>query len=249
MFAAYRARTTSCCRAGSAARCGVATPTASWSRPATPAPTWCRCSAQPEDAEAFAERALSRRRSVSTIVGPHSVVALLGRGGGDLGTPPRGPLGATAPRDRRPAAGRAGPAGTTYRASGPAVVYPACVAMYTEEVGVSPEVGGGADLYRARITQLIGRGWSFARFERGKLVFKAEVACATPEAAQVQGVWVTPHRRGRPGRGRHGRRGGAGAGHDRPVGVALCQRLEPAGLADLRPRRLPRDDHFSTVMF
>jgi predicted GNAT family acetyltransferase len=68
--------------------------------------------------------------------------------------------------------------------------------MYTEEVGVSPEAGGGADLYRARVTQLMSRGWSFARFDRGKLVFKAEVACATPEAAQVQGVWVPPERRG-----------------------------------------------------
>jgi predicted GNAT family acetyltransferase len=27
-------------------------------------------------------------------------------------------------------------------------------------------------------------------------VFKAEVACATPYAAQVQGVWVPPDRRG-----------------------------------------------------
>ena len=26
-------------------------------------------------------------------------------------------------------------------------LYPACVAMYTEEVGISPEAGGGADLY------------------------------------------------------------------------------------------------------
>ena len=75
-------------------------------------------------------------------------------------------------------------------------LYPACVAMYTEEVGVSPEYGGGAELYRARVSQLMNRGWSFARFDDGRLVFKAEVACATPHAAQIQGVWVPPDRRG-----------------------------------------------------
>ena len=77
-----------------------------------------------------------------------------------------------------------------------AVLYPACVAMYTEEVGVSPEVGGKSDLYRARVTQLMSRGWSFARIEDGQVLFKAEVACATPDAAQIQGVWVPPARRG-----------------------------------------------------
>jgi predicted GNAT family acetyltransferase len=77
-----------------------------------------------------------------------------------------------------------------------AELYPACVAMYTEEVGVSPEAGGGAELYRARVSQLINRGWSFARFDRGRLIFKAEVACATPYAAQIQGVWVPPDYRG-----------------------------------------------------
>ena len=75
-------------------------------------------------------------------------------------------------------------------------LYPACVAMYTEEVGVSPEAGGGADLYRARVTQLITKGWSFARIEGGRVVFKAEIAAATPYACQVQGVYVDPDRRG-----------------------------------------------------
>ena len=54
----------------------------------------------------------------------------------------------------------------------------------------------GGDLYRARVQQLIGRGWSMASFDDRGVVFKAEVACATPYAAQVQGVWVRPDRRG-----------------------------------------------------
>ena len=85
------------------------------------------------------------------------------------------------------------------RASRPddfAALYPACVAMYSEELGVSPEIGGGAEGYRARVRQLIHVGWSFARYEQGRVVFKAEVAFATPTNAQVQGVWVTPDRRG-----------------------------------------------------
>ena len=75
-------------------------------------------------------------------------------------------------------------------------LYPACVAMYEEEIGVSPEIAGGREMYRARVLQLITRGWSFARFEAGRVVFKAEVACVSPSAAQVQGVWVPPDRRG-----------------------------------------------------
>ena len=76
------------------------------------------------------------------------------------------------------------------------VLYPACVAMYTEEVGVSPEAGGGADTYRARVAQLVSKDWSFVRVESGRVVFKAEVAAASPHAAQVQGVYVDPARRG-----------------------------------------------------
>ena len=76
------------------------------------------------------------------------------------------------------------------------VLYPACVAMYTEEVGVSPEEHGGSSLYRARVAQLISRGWSFVRIEDGRVIFKAEVAAATPYACQVQGVYVVPDRRG-----------------------------------------------------
>lgn len=71
-------------------------------------------------------------------------------------------------------------------------LYPACVAMYREEVGTSPEVDGGRSLYRQRVAGLIERGWSFSRIEDGRVLFKAEVACASPAAAQIQGVYVAP---------------------------------------------------------
>ena len=150
-----------------------------------------------EDAAAFAERALTRGRTVSTIVGPQEAVQAFWEGvAASWGTP----------RDTRwrqphlqidgPPVIAADPEVRRTTRDDMAELYPACVAMYTEEVGVSPEAGGGAELYRARVLQLMNRGWSFARFDAGRLVFKAEVACATPYAAQVQGVWVAPDRRG-----------------------------------------------------
>ncbi|TYL45989.1 GNAT family N-acetyltransferase [Nocardioides sp. BGMRC 2183] len=153
--------------------------------------------ADPESAVAFAERALTRRRTVSTIVGPQEAVRPLWERVGPVWGNPR-----EVRWDQRhleiARASEVAPdpeVRPTVRAD-LNVLYPACVAMYTEEVGVSPEAGGAGDLYRTRVAQLIGRGMSFARFERGEVVFKAEVACATAAAAQIQGVWVPPERRG-----------------------------------------------------
>ncbi len=74
-------------------------------------------------------------------------------------------------------------------------LYPACVAMFTEEVGIDPETGGASG-YRARVAQLISQGWAFAIMEEGEVLFKTEVGAATSFASQLQGVWVRPDRRG-----------------------------------------------------
>lgn len=74
---------------------------------------------------------------------------------------------------------------------------PACVAMFTEEVGVSPLAGDGGLIYQARVAELVGAGRSFARIEDGKVVFKAEIGAVTRHACQIQGVWVAPEYRGR----------------------------------------------------
>ena len=151
----------------------------------------------PDDLDAFVRQALWSRRSVATIVGPATQVAELWR----RLEPVWGP--AREIRAHQPHLELAGPpwvepdpevVATT--ADQLDLVYPACVAMYTEEVGISPEAGGGADLYRARVSQLINKGWQFSRIEGGRVVFKAEVACATTHAAQIQGVYVVPDRRG-----------------------------------------------------
>lgn len=76
------------------------------------------------------------------------------------------------------------------------VVLPACIAMFTEEVGVSPVTGGSGPAYRARIAELVREGRALARFDERGIAFKAEIGAATPAACQVQGVWVRPDLRG-----------------------------------------------------
>jgi predicted GNAT family acetyltransferase len=76
-------------------------------------------------------------------------------------------------------------------------VLPACVAMYTEEVGVSPLGWDGGATYRARVGELIRAGRSYVRVDDGQVVFKAELGAVSRHACQVQGVWVHPLWRGR----------------------------------------------------
>ena len=77
------------------------------------------------------------------------------------------------------------------------ILVPACVAMFTEEVGVSPVTADGGASYRARVAELIRAGRSYARIDDGRVVFKAEIGSVTDAACQVQGVWVPPELRGR----------------------------------------------------
>jgi predicted GNAT family acetyltransferase len=76
------------------------------------------------------------------------------------------------------------------------VLFPAAVAMYTEEVGVSPLQGDGGRDYRERMMDLIRGRRAYAKFVGGRVIFKAELAVVTRHTAQVQGVWVAPEWRG-----------------------------------------------------
>ncbi len=80
------------------------------------------------------------------------------------------------------------------------LVVPACVAMFTEEIGYAPAPPDGGGAYRARIAELVSTGRSFVRVDAGRsgpeVVFKAELGAVSPKVVQVQGVWVPPHRRG-----------------------------------------------------
>ena len=154
-------------------------------------------SATPEACDAFVDRAIRTGPRSSTIVGPREAVARLWSGLEEHWPEPRDfrwdqpHLAAT----REPTVPH-DPLVRRTTKDEVDLLYPACVAMYTEEVGISPEQDGGRDLYRARVNQLVGRGWSFSRIEGGRVVFKAEVACATPTACQIQGVYVDPELRG-----------------------------------------------------
>lgn len=77
------------------------------------------------------------------------------------------------------------------------VLFPAAVAMYTEEVGVSPVTDDDGRGYRSRVADLVRARRAYARIVDREVVFKAELAVVTRHTAQVQGVWVAPRWRGR----------------------------------------------------
>lgn len=154
--------------------------------------------AGPDAIRAFADRARRIGRRCSSIVGPQDMVGQLW----GLLEPHWGPA-----RDVRAGQPLCVIAGQPTVAPDPAVrpvrpdelevLLPASVAMFTEEVGVSPLASDGGGLYRARLAELIAEGRAFARIEDGRVLFKAEVGAATARACQVQGVWVAPDLRGR----------------------------------------------------
>ncbi|MGY1692102.1 GNAT family N-acetyltransferase [Geodermatophilus sp. SYSU D01105] len=149
-------------------------------------------------AVAFAERARRAGRRCSTIVGPAAAVAPLW----ELLQPSWGP--ARDHRPRQPLLAIEGPPAVTpeprvrpVRPDELEVLLPAAVAMFTEEVGVSPlRVDGGAG-YRARVADLVRAGQSVAWIEDDEVLFKAEIGAVSRTVCQVQGVWVAPAHRGR----------------------------------------------------
>jgi len=155
-------------------------------------------SATPEAVRAFADRARKQGRRCSSIVGPREpVLDLWGYLGAHWGAPRE-------IRSSQPV--------MSIRESSPTVapdfrirpvrpveldaLMPACIAMFTEEVGVSPIGADGGHGYRQRVAELIGAGRAFARFEAGEVVFKAEIGSMCAKVGQIQGVWVHPDRRG-----------------------------------------------------
>jgi uncharacterized protein len=146
---------------------------------------------------AFAERALRSGRRCSSLVGPSAAVSELW---GYL-RPYWGPA-----RDVRPAQPLMAIDGPALVAADPGVrrvrpdeidiLLPAAIAMFTEEVGISPLAGDGGASYRARVTELVRAGRALARIEDGRVIFKAEIGAATAQSSQVQGVWVRPEYRG-----------------------------------------------------
>jgi predicted GNAT family acetyltransferase len=155
--------------------------------------------ATPEAVRGFADRARRAGRRCSSIVGPAEPTARLW----ELLRPSWGPareVRANQPlmvTEHPPATVAPDPSVRRIRKDELETIMPACVAMFTEEVGISPLAGDGGLLYQARVAELVGAGRAFARIEDGRVIFKAEIGAATPRACQVQGVWVDPAFRGR----------------------------------------------------
>jgi ribosomal protein S18 acetylase RimI-like enzyme len=75
-------------------------------------------------------------------------------------------------------------------------ILPACAAMFEEEVGYSPYLGG-REFYSRRVEGLIRQGHSLVHLnEAHEVVFKAELGAVTTDVTQVQGVWMNPRYRG-----------------------------------------------------
>jgi len=154
--------------------------------------------ATPEAITAFAGRARSQGRRCSSLVGPAGDIEALWALLRPYWGPPR------QVRARQPVLAISGPPACApdplvrrVRPGELDLLMPACIAMFTEEVGVSPTAGDGGAAYRARVAELVRAGRAFARFSGGRVVFKAEIGSVTPQVCQVQGVWVHPACRGR----------------------------------------------------
>src|SRR5829696_6916349 len=147
---------------------------------------------------AFADRARRQGRRCSSIVGPaHAVAALWERLEPHWG-PARDvrasqPLLATTTAPAVPADPRV----RRVSIAELDLLMPACVAMFTEEVGTSPLGSDHGAAYRARVRDLVLAGRAFARIEGGRVLFKAELGAVSVRACQIQGVWVDPDHRGR----------------------------------------------------
>jgi predicted GNAT family acetyltransferase len=71
------------------------------------------------------------------------------------------------------------------------LLLPVCAAAHEEEIGVDP-MARDPEGFRWRTRSQIEEGRSWLWVERETILFKAEASAWTPEAVQVQQVWVDP---------------------------------------------------------
>ena len=134
------------------------------------------------------------------------------------------------------------------------LVVPACVAMFTEEIGYAPlrptAAAPTAPASRSSSPPAAPSSASTPPARGPEVVFKAELGAVSPKVVQVQGVWVAPHRRGEglsePG---HGRRG-AGRARRRRRSVSLyVNDYNTRALAAYRRVGFREVGSFATVLF
>src|SRR5260370_849655 len=81
---------------------------------------------------------------------------------------------------------------------------PACAEAHFEEIGIEP-LRRDREGFRWRAQAQIGEGRSWVWLEGDTILFKAEASAWTPQAVQLQQVWVAPSVRNR-GYGKRGMR-------------------------------------------
>jgi predicted GNAT family acetyltransferase len=151
-----------------------------------------------DDMYAFADKAMSTARRCSSLVGRAEMVLPMWQRlepawGAARDVRAQQPLMALS----TPPVCATDPAVRQVRADELDAYLVAAIDMFIGEVGIDPRVGDGGRGYRRRVAGLIAAGRAWARFERGQVVFKAEVGSQSPSVGQIQGVWVHPDWRGR----------------------------------------------------
>ncbi|GAB86133.1 DUF4081 domain-containing protein [Gordonia rubripertincta] len=151
----------------------------------------------PDDLDYFSDRAVAAPRACSSIVGRADLVLPMWQ----QIEPVWGPA-----REVRPVQPLLVLSGAPAVPSDPAVrlvtlddldaYMPAAIDMFIGEVGVDPTAGDGGRSYRRRLASLISAHRVFARFDGPEVVFKAEIGSLSRRVGQIQGVWVSPERRG-----------------------------------------------------
>jgi ribosomal protein S18 acetylase RimI-like enzyme len=76
------------------------------------------------------------------------------------------------------------------------VLVPACAQAHFEEIGIDP-LRRDPEGFRWRTQAQIGEGRSWVWLDGDTILFKAEASAWTPQAVQLQQVWVDPAVRGR----------------------------------------------------
>lgn len=178
-----------------------------------------------EDAAALGAAVVALRRRFGSVYGPAPAVLTIGRALRDAGHRPRSvrPEQPLLVADG-PCAVPASPDVVTARPHQTEQVLPASAAMFEEELGFSPFLGG-AQQYRDRVRRLVETGRVFVvpagadagpvpagadagpaperpasgpgAVPPGTVRFKADVGVLSRRCAQIQGVWMHPEERGR----------------------------------------------------
>ncbi|HST25396.1 MAG TPA: GNAT family N-acetyltransferase [Gaiellaceae bacterium] len=128
------------------------------------------------------------------------------------------------------------------------LLVPACSEAHFEEVGIDP-LKRDREGFRWRTQAQIGEGRSWIWLDGDTILFKAEASAWTPQAVQLQQVWVDPSVRGR-GFGARGMRDLCGRLLERTPTVCLFVRADnEAGIRTYESIGMRRTISYRSLIF